>query len=107
MSVVAYKSSKPVARKDYDTDMHDYIDFMLIKQQDGTWKCDPEQVKYLQITPSDVEIIEKRANDKFRIYKGDKYFYQTGIFQDEGPFTFRCPLDIHEIMNKYDLWPDY
>ncbi len=105
MTVVAYKTTNPVARKDHKTHyIFDMFDYILIRDTDKKWIVDPKE-RY-QLTLEEIECIERRANENFMIHKGEKYHCQTGIDDDCGAYTFRCSLDIYEIINKYDLWPE-
>lgn len=107
MTAVCYKTTNPIARKDHKTNwIFDMFDYILIRDKDKRWIVDPNEIEYNRLTNEEIEIIERRANENFMIHKGEKYHCQTGIDDDYGAYTFKCPLDIYEIINKHELWPE-
>jgi len=107
MTVVCYKTTHPVARKDHKThDIFEMFDYILIRDADKKWIVNPKEIEYNKLTPEEIETIERRANENFLIHKGEKYYRQSGIDDDFGAYTFKCPFDIYQIIDSRDLWPE-
>lgn len=107
MTVVCYKTTTPVAKKDHKAPLvFDMFDYILIRDDNKKWIVDPKEIEYNKLTSGEIEIIERRANENFMIHKGEKYHCQTGIDDDFGAYTFKCPLDIYKIIDDHDLWPE-
>lgn len=83
------------ARKDYNCDASVFIH--------DAWN--DNDIKHLET--DEIEAYYKAKATKFKIKKGDKYFFQGQIF-DERKCTFRAIPEMNGICMKYDLYPtDY
>lgn len=88
MSWDCYEESEPVARKDYHCDASEYINEAL-----------GESI----FSFSDLRLIAKAKQDKWRIKKGQKYIKVKGKW--DGDFcVFRARPELNDLCLKHDLY---
>jgi hypothetical protein len=101
---VLSRKENVTAGKEYKTFLFDYLDPFIIRGEDKKWIVDPHFVKDFEVLPEHVEVIERRANENFIIHVGEKYYHETGVY--DGFYDFKIPMDLREVINKYDMWPE-
>lgn len=96
------------ARKVHQCDLYEglnYFDVLSFDSELKTYSVNPEQVKDLQITPEEVEVLNQYIKSGFKIQPGEKYHRSIGKFDGEW-CLFTQSLPIRAIVFKYDLYDE-
>jgi len=80
---------RPIARKEYHCQASDWI--RECGWADGDWSQD------------EAAAIEAAKTDGWKIHKGERYVYQTGVSDGE-MVTFRAKVCLHEICLRHNLY---
>ena len=92
MSYTILKNEVHTARKDYPCDACENLtvdDFMTNPKDYG-------------VSFADMRTLVKIRKESYKIFKGERYLYQVGIF-DGDFYALKCRLDAVHIINKYNL----
>lgn len=103
MSVVNLKRKEVVAKKEYNDDCYDHLNWGLLKVRGGEKTLDIEEAYDLGISIKDIETLQAACDRNFKILPGEKHIYIVGKYDDEF-YTCRFSLAISAILNKYELW---
>lgn len=55
---------------------------------------------------NEIQIIKQSLNNKWKIFPGEKYYTWSGVNSDWF-WTIKVSIKIYDIINKYNLWPEY
>jgi len=94
------KQKQVTARKDHWSDVGCNFDYAQAASSNG---YNIEEFKANGMTDEEIQSILAAKERKFSIKKGEKYYYQVGIYDGE-LYTYRSPIDMHELCVKYDLY---
>lgn len=83
------KDERRVARKEYHCQASDWI-------RDCGWEDD-------DWSKDEADAISSAKGDDWKILKGERYVYQTGVFDGE-MVTFRAKINLHEICLRYSFY---
>lgn len=105
MSWDFYINKTVTARKEYSCEWKDHLELCGII--DAGPKGQPDTVNYVQakeygLNDDEIKVIEKYIVDGYIIKKGEIHSITSGKI--EGMFaSFRCKIEISDIIHKYDL----
>jgi len=85
-----YTKTKPFARKTYQCDASGFVYEMLAEIE---WTADEKLM------------IDAMCADDMKIKKGQQYLQIKGLWDGDWQ-TFRGRLDMVNLCDKYDLWPE-